>query len=139
MNSLLDIRTTLITKAIEIINQYNTDNSSNVGFTSDNDKAFDPSPYEQYVAFFYIPAANEQVGKKGSPDEDEGIAQISVYVESQSGKYDLDQLKIVDAVRSGFRDAELNGISISDINVNGGRSEESWFVRDISVNWYKLS
>jgi len=139
MNSLLSIRNTLTQTAIDIINDYNSTTGSSVGVTFDNSKAFDPFGYEQYVGCFFIPAVNEQVGKRGTPEEDEGIYQMSVFVEGQSGSYDLKQLEIIDAIRAGFRNTELGNISISDINVNGGRYDESWFVRDVSVNVYVLS
>tara|TARA_R110002074_G_scaffold180819_3_gene345100 strand:- start:46 stop:465 length:420 start_codon:yes stop_codon:yes gene_type:complete len=139
MNSLLSIRNTLTQTANDIINDYNSTTGSSVGVTFDNSKAFDPFGYEHYVGCFFIPAANEQVGKRGTPEEDEGIYQMSVFVEGQSGSYDLKQLEIIDAIRTGFRNAELGNLSISDINVNGGRYDESWFVRDVSVNVYVLS
>lgn len=139
MNSLLSIRNALTQTAIDIIDDYNSTTGSSVGVTFDNSKAFDPFGYEQYVGCFFIPAANEQVGKRGTPEEDEGIYQMSVFVEGQSGSYDLKQLEIIDAIRLGFRNANLGNVSISDINVNGGRYDESWFVRDVSINVYVLS
>ncbi len=139
MNSLLSIRNSLTHTANDIIDDYNSTTGSSVGITFDNSKPFDPFGYEQYVGCFFIPAANEQVGKKGTPEEDEGIYQMSVFVEGQSGSYDLKQLEIIDAIRTGFRNAELGNVSISGINVNGGRYDESWFVRDVSVNVYVLS
>lgn len=135
MNSQLQIRNELLSHALSVINSHSPD----IGVTYDNDKSFDPSAYDIYAACFYIPVVNEQVGKIGSPDEDEGIYQISVYVKSQSGNYDIDQLELIDAIRSGFRNATLAGISIDDINVNGGRTVDSWFVRDVSIGWYVLS
>ena len=139
MNSLSEIRKSLAQTAITIIDSYNSSNGANVGITFDNDTAFDPSIYEQYAGCFFIPASNEKLDKNGPVEDDEGIYQVSVFVESQSGSYDIGQLEIVDAVRAGFRSASLGNISITDINVNGGRYEESWFVRDISVNFYVLS
>lgn len=139
MNSLLSIRNALTQTAIDIIDDYNSTTGSSVGVTFDNSKAFDPFGYEQYVGCFFIPAANEQVGKRGTPEEDEGIYQMSVFVEGQSESYDLKQLEIIDAIRLGFRNANLGNVSISDINVNGGRYDESWFVRDVSINVYVLS
>ncbi len=139
MNSQLEIRDSFVGTLAGIINQYNTDNSSNVGFTVDNDTAFDPSGFEQWVMGSLIIGQNSPLAKDRLIDEDLGIYQASVFVNNQSEQMDRNQLKLIDAIKSGFRKASLGKISIDSQQANAGRKEEAWFVRDLSINYYVLS
>lgn len=139
MNSQLEIRDSFVGTLVGIIEQYNTDNSANVGFTFDNDAAFEPSEFEQWVMGSLIIGQNSPLAKDRLIDEDLGIYQASVFVKNQSEQMDRTQLKLIDAIKSGFRNASLGKISIDSQQANAGRKDDAWFVRDLSINYYVLS
>lgn len=139
MNSQLEIRDSFVGTLAGIIDKYNTDNSANVGFTVDNDTAFDPSGFEQWVMGSLIIGQNSPLAKDRLVDEDLGIYQASVFVSNQSEQMDRTQLKLIDTIKLGFRKASLGKISIDSQQANAGRKDDAWFVRDLSINYYVLS
>ena len=106
------------------------------GITADDisfeNKTFDPKGKSIWLACYFIPATSESLGKTiDSSDEQRGIFQVSVFV-------------ALDAILTEFRynsvlpfdDIE---VYISTSTVNNGIENESWFKRDISINYLTFS
>ena len=119
------------------------------GITADDisfeNKTFDPKGKSIWLACYFIPATSESLGKTiDSSDEQRGIFQVSVFVALDDGQYDNLQLQAVDAILTEFRynsvlpfdDIE---VYISTSTVNNGIENESWFKRDISINYLTFS
>ena len=106
---------------------------------------FDPASKSKFVAAYFIPATSESMGKTlASSDEQRGVFQVSVYVKLNGGAYDNDQLQMVDDILSGFlytSETVYNGqtVQILESTVNSGSENESWFKRDISINYLTFS
>jgi len=106
---------------------------------------FDPAGKDLWIAAYFIPATSEIMGKTlGSGNEDRGIFQISVFVPLNSGMYDTRQLQTIDSVLYGFQynsTTVYNGqtVQILESAVNSGLENESWFKRDISINYLTFS
>jgi hypothetical protein len=106
---------------------------------------FDPTGKSAFIACYFIPASSEIMGKAStSNNEDRGIFQVSVYVNLNGGKYDNKQLKIVDEILSDFvynSQSVYNGqtVQILESTVNTGSENESWFKRDVSINYLTFS
>jgi len=106
---------------------------------------FDPSSKSKFVAGYFIPATSESMGKTlASSDEQRGVFQISVYVKLNGGVYDNEQLQMVDDILSGFQYSSstvYNGqtVQILESTLNSGSENESWFKRDISINYLTFS
>lgn len=104
-------------------------------------KDFDPACKDLWLACFFIPATTESTGKTfESSDEGRGIWQISVFVSLNNQSYDNVQLQTIDALRSAFyygSSTVYNSqkVDILDSTVNNGIENESWFKRDLSINY----
>lgn len=137
--SYLDTRQALIQKLI---------NTSITGITSNDisyeNSDFNPKGKSKFIAGYFIPATSETTGKEiAAIQEKRGIFQVSVYVKLNGGNYDITQLQIVDDILSGFvygSEAVYNGqtISILESAVNSGSENESWFKRDVSINYLTI-
>ena len=137
--SYLDTRQALIQKLI---------NTSITGITSNDisyeNSDFNPKGKSKFIAGYFIPATSETTGKElAAIQERRGIFQVSVYVKLNGGNYDITQLQIVDDILSGFvygSEAVYNGqtISILESTVNSGSENESWFKRDVSINYLTI-
>jgi hypothetical protein len=106
---------------------------------------FDPSTKDKFISAMFIPATSDIMGKSStSGNEDRGIFQISVFVKLNGGVYDNTQLQIVDSILSGFiynTTTVYNGQTVRflESTVNSGSENESWFKRDISINYLTFS
>ena len=104
-------------------------------------KDFDPSGKSIWLSCYFIPATSEMLGKTpSSRNEDRGIFQVSVFVALNNNDYDNAQLQAVDSILSSFQynsSTVYNSqkVSILDSTVNNGTENESWFKRDISINY----
>ena len=98
---------------------------------------FKPIGLDSYISVHFIPATTEPMGKtQSSSDEERGIFQISVFVKSNADDYDNEQLQIIDDFKNTFYNtATIGGVFINEVTVNGGFPVESWYKRDISVNY----
>lgn len=124
-------------------------NATITGITADDiaweNNNFDPSGKSQYIACYFIPAVTESLGKTlASSDQQEGIFQISVFISLDGGEYDHNQLQIVDDVLSEFQystSSVYNGqtVEILESTLNAGSENESWFKRDLSINYLTFS
>ena len=79
-----------------------------------------------------------------SGDEQRGVFQVSVFVSLNSGNYDLKQLQTIDSILSAFQynsSTVYNNqkVDILDSTINNGTENESWFKRDISINYLTFS
>ena len=117
-------------------------NADNIAFEN---KKFDPENKQAWLACYLIPTVTEMMGKTdGSRDEQRGIFQVSVMVRHDSPDFDNTQLSIVDSVIKAFKyntQISYNGqnVDILESTLNNGRSNESWFRRDISINYLTFS
>ena len=106
---------------------------------------FNPSAKDKFISAMFIPATSESMSQSASSsDEQRGIFQVSVFVKLNGGSYDNTQLQIVDSILSGFiynTTTVYNGqtVQILESTVNSGSNDESWFKRDISINYLTFS
>ncbi len=106
---------------------------------------FDPSGKNLWLAAYFNPASSEIMGKTPeSGNDDRGTFQVSVFAPLNSGAYDTRQLQTIDSVLSAFQynsSTVYNGqtVQILESSVNNGLENESWFKRDISINYLTFS
>ena len=79
-----------------------------------------------------------------SSNEDRGVFQVSVFTSLNNDDYDNAQLQTIDSVLSAFQynsSTVYNDqkVDILDSTVNNGTENESWFKRDISINYLTFS
>ena len=116
--------------------------SSDIAFENNN---FDPANKTLWLAVYFIPATSEMIGKTAAGrDEQRGIFQISVFVSLNSGGYDNAQLTAIDEILTGFQYNSstvynTQQVDILESTVNSGSENESWFKRDISINYLTFS
>jgi len=136
--SYLDTKQALLQKLINAAVLPNSD----IAFEN---KSFDPANKEKWLACYFIPATEEITGKtSASSDEQRGIFQVSVFVKKNSSNFDNDQLQLVDQIKSAFNYNDTivyntQRVDILESTVNNGFETESWFQRDISINYLTFS
>ena len=134
--SYLDTKQALITKLLAASITGIT--SQDIAFENNN---FDPANKPLWLACYFIPATSDMMGKTTSDrDEQRGIFQVSVFVALDNLDYDNAQLLAVDEVLAEFRynsAVVYNGqqVDILESSVTNGTENESWFKRDISINY----
>ena len=112
--------------------------SADIAFENKN---FNPIGKALWLAAYFIPATSDSLGKTlSSSDEQRGIFQVSVFVAVNSENYDNAQLTAIDEILSGFRYSTSTvyndtTVDILESTVNNGTENESWFKRDISINY----
>ena len=108
-------------------------------------RKFDPSGKDLWLAAYFIPASTEMMGKTDiSGDEQRGIFQVSVFVSLNSEEFDNAQLTAIDELISAFKyDTQLvyntQTVQTLESTVNTGSESEAWYQRDISVNYLTFS
>lgn len=106
---------------------------------------FDPANKTLWYGAYFIPATTEALGKTTSDcDDQRGIFQVSVFVPLNNSNYDNIQLQAIDTVLSAFKyNQEImyntQTVYISDSTVNNGFENESWFKRDVSIEYMTFS
>ena len=138
--SYLDTKQALITRLLA---------TSITGITSDDiafeNNNFNPTNKTLWLAAYFIPATSEAMGKAAiDRDERRGIFQVSVFVALNSDNYDNAQLIAVDEILSGFQynsSTVYNAqqVDILESSINSAGDNESWFRRDISINYLTFS
>lgn len=138
--SYLDTKQALITNLI---------NNLPIGLTSADvafeNKTFDPSGKDIWIAAYFIPATTKALGKTISDcDEQRGIFQVSIFIVKNNANYDYYQLQTLDEIVVAFRyNTKLvynaQTVYISESTVNSGTESESWFKRDVSINYLTFS
>ena len=108
-------------------------------------KDFDPAGKSLWLACYFIPATTEILGKTFvSGDEQRGVWQISVFVSLNNNDYDTAQLQTIDAIKSVFyynssTVYNTQKVDILESTLNNGTENESWFKRDLSINYLTFS
>lgn len=108
-------------------------------------KKFDPANKSFWLAAYFMPATTGILGKtSASGDEQRGVFQVSVFQELDDENFDNLNLTKIDEVLSVFQfgtSTVYNGqqVDILSSTVNNGTENESWFKRDISVNYLTFS
>lgn len=108
-------------------------------------KDFDPSNKSLWYAAYFIPVSTEIMGKTlASSDEQRGIFQVSVFTPLNNGDFGNTQLQAIDDVLSGFlynTSIVYNNqrVDILSSDVTSGTDSESWFQRNISINYLTFS
>jgi len=98
-----------------------------------------------WLACYFIPATADSMGKtSASSDEQRGVFQVSVFTSLNNNDYDNAQLQTIDSILSAFQynsGTVYNNqkVDILESTVNNGTENESWFKRDISVNYLTYS
>ena len=134
--SYLDTRQALFTQLLTVISD------GDLAFENDD---FDPANRDLWYAAYFIPAITETTGKTLlSSDEQRGVFQVSVFMKLNAQLSDNAILQAIDTVLSAFRYSDslvYNGqqVDILESEVNSGTENESWFKRDISINYLTFS
>lgn len=116
--------------------------SSDIAFEN---KDFDPANKSLWLACYFIPATTGMMGKSStSSDEQRGVFQVSVFTSLNGNDYDNAQLQTIDSVLSAFQYNSstvynTQKVDILESTVNNGIENESWFKRDISINYLTFS
>jgi len=106
---------------------------------------FDPKGKSAWLAAYFIPATTDITGKtSASSDEQRGIFQVSVFVKKDNNEYDNTQLAIIDDIISTFAyNTKIaysgQNVDILSSTVNNGIENDSWFKRDVSINYLTFS
>ena len=104
-------------------------------------KRFDPSGKDLWLAAFYIPATSQPLGKTSKDfNDDRGFYQVSVFVPLNNDNYDNKQLQAISEIESAFSyNTELvyndTKVFITGTENNAGVESESWFQRDLTINF----
>lgn len=115
---------------------------NNIAFENDE---FNPANKSVWLAVYFIPATTDTLGKTSSDfDDQRGIFQISVYVKKNAGNYDNLQIQTIDSIKSVFRYNDqlvynTQTVSVLNSTTNNGIEVESWFKRDVSINYLTFS
>ena len=134
--SYLDTKQALITQLLTVVD------STDVTFEN---KYFDPKTKPFYFAASFHPATSEALGKTlASSKEDRGFFQVSVFVTADTIESDNVQLEKIDLIASAFNEStsiEYNGqtVDILDSTLNTGTENESWYKRDLTINYLTFS
>lgn len=98
---------------------------------------FDPTGLDAWCSTHFVPSTSESTGKSSaSSDEQRGFFQISVYIKVNESTYDNSQLSIIDAVMQDFYfGVKIGVVDILEVTTNNGYQSESWFKRDITINY----
>lgn len=119
-----------------------TINSDLIGYENKN---FDPKNLDEWFATYFIPASTEMMGKTlASSDEQRGVFQVSAFVAVDNEDFDNKQLKNIDTILSAFRYGTRivynnQTVDILESTVTNGSEQDSWFKRDISINYLTFS
>ena len=138
--SYLDTKQALITKLIATSITGIT--SADIAFENND---FDPTGKSKYIAAYFIPATSDSTGKElNAGQEQRGIFQVTVFIKLNSGNYDNDQLQIIDDILAGFQYSSetvynAQTVQILESTVNSGSENESWFKRDVSIDYLTIT
>ncbi len=116
--------------------------SSDIAFENQD---FDPANKSLWLACYFIPATADSMGKtSASSDEQRGVFQVSVFTSLNNKDYDNTQLQTIDSILSAFQYNSgtvynTQKVDILESTVNNGTENESWFKRDISINYLTFS
>ena len=138
--SYLDTKQALITKLLST--PITGIGSFDIAFENND---FDPTSKSKYIAAYFIPATSESTGKElAAIQEQRGIFQVSVFVALNNSSANNAQLTAIDEILAGFQynsSTVYNAqqVDILETTINSGSENESWFRRDISINYLTFS
>lgn len=138
--SYLDTKQALITHLLD-----NLPSGLSVNDVAFENNKFDPSGKSLWLTAYFIPASSDTMGKStDDSDEQRGIFQISVFTAINSGEFDTAQLTVIDELISSFKYAtslvyNTQTVDILESTINTGSESESWYQRDVSINYLTLS
>ena len=100
-------------------------------------KNFNPEGLDAWASFHFVPATSETMGKTASSSDDErGFIQLSIYIKANALTFDNQQLSIIDSIKKDFYYGAIIGeTSILEVTLNNGYTVESWFKRDLTINY----
>ena len=129
--SQLQIRNDLLSQAITTLTPLVGDNIAY------ENKEFDPKGLSAWASFHFVPATSESTGKsRASSDDERGFIQLSIYVKANAPDYDNQLLSIVDSVKTDFYYGVIIGsTNVLEVTTNNGFTVESWFKKDITINY----
>lgn len=129
--SQLTIRNDLFTGAVNVLTPLVGDN---IAFEN---KDFDPEDLTAWCSLHFVPATSDSMGKGVlSSDDERGFMQVSIYVKSNSKDYDNEQLAIIDELKTAFYNGAIMGNTvIQEVTTNNGYTVESWFKKDMTINY----
>lgn len=116
--------------------------ASNIAFEN---KEFNPAGKEFWYAAYFKPATTESTGKTlDSSDQQYGFFQVSVFTERNMADFDNLSLEKVDLILSAFQNTTSitysgQKVDILETTVNDGRVSESWYQRDMTINYLTFS
>lgn len=138
--SYLDTRQACIT---QLVNNLPTGlTTADVAF--ENNK-FNPQNRSLWLAAYFIPVTTEATGKTDeSQNEQRGIFQVSVFAAINGGNYDTEMLTAIDELTSVFKyNTQMvyntQTVQVLDSTVSAGSESESWYQRDITINYLTFS
>lgn len=108
-------------------------------------KKFKPEGKEFWFAAYFRPATAESTGKTlSSSDQQFGFFQVSVFTQRDIPEFDNLILEKIDLIINGFKNTtsiSYNGqiVDILESEVNEGRTNESWYQKDITINYLTFS
>lgn len=138
--SFFDTKQALLTQLINNLPSGLTAND--VAFENKN---FNPANKPLWLAAYFIPATSDILGKTpSSNNEDRGVFQVSVFVSLNNESYDNTQLQAIDELIAAFKyNTQMmyntQTVQALESTVNNGTENESFFKRDISVNYLTFS
>tara|TARA_R110000851_G_scaffold167578_1_gene313256 strand:- start:1109 stop:1537 length:429 start_codon:yes stop_codon:yes gene_type:complete len=106
---------------------------------------FDPKGKSIFVKLINIPATSTAMGKSSTDkNEERGIFQVSIFIPMTTKNRRIVMSTAADQVKAGFQfnsTTVYNGqlVTILDSTLNQGRESESWFQRDVSINYLTFS
>ena len=108
-------------------------------------KDYDPAAKDFYYACYFLPQVTESTGKTlASSDQQFGAFQVSVFVSRNRADFDNLQMEKIDLILSAFKNTTSTTynnqkVDILESTVNGGIVLDSWFKRDITINYMTFS
>lgn len=139
--SLLAIRNTLLTPIYDAVEASTVDGITQDAIAYENE-AFNPEGFDKWLYVYVLPAESISLGQgSNSSDEERGILQISVYIKQNLPNMDLGQWTTIDDILDVYkRNSESTyvgtKVTFEDHSVSSGRADGSFFVRDISINYF---
>lgn len=129
--SQLSIRNSLLAQVQSTLNPFVGDN---IVYENSN---FDPKGLDAWCSFHFVPVTSESMGKSAiSSDDERGFVQVSVYVKTNALNFDNEQLTIIDELKKVFFYGAIIGeTNILEVTLNNGFTVESWFKRDLTINY----
>ena len=116
--------------------------SSDISFEN---KKYDPTGKEFWCAAYFNSSTSETMGKTvDSGDQLFGFFQVSLFVPRNLPTFDNTIFQKVDLIKSAFKETtsisyNTQIVDILDSNVNDSSTNESWFQKNLTINYMTFS